>query len=57
LAESRHLDHAVVEVDGLPWDVAMLAGSLRCHNPSVQVIGLSGFGVRNLPGAKSSPDV
>jgi len=41
LAESRHLDHAVIEVDGVPWDVAMLAGSLRRHNPSVQVIGLS----------------
>jgi DNA-binding NarL/FixJ family response regulator len=41
LAESRHLDHAVIEVDGVPWDVARLAGSLRRHNPSVQVIGLS----------------
>jgi DNA-binding CsgD family transcriptional regulator len=25
----------------VPWDVALLAGSLRCHNPSVQVIGFS----------------
>lgn len=41
LAESRHLDHAVIEVDAVPWDVAMLAGGLRRHNPSVQVIGLS----------------
>jgi DNA-binding NarL/FixJ family response regulator len=41
LAESRHIDHAVIEVDGVPWDVAALAGSLRRHNPLVQVIGLS----------------
>lgn len=41
LAESRHLDHAVIEVDGVPWDVARLVRSLRCHNSSVRVIGLA----------------
>jgi two-component system response regulator DesR len=56
LAESRQLDHAVIEVDGVPWDVAVLAGSLRRHNPLVQVIGLAASvrssvieGVRTLP--------
>jgi DNA-binding NarL/FixJ family response regulator len=41
LAESRHLDHAVIEVDGVSWDVAVLAGRLRHHNPSLQLIGLA----------------
>ena len=37
----RHLDHALIEVDGVPWDVATLVGSLRLHNVSMQLIGLS----------------
>ncbi len=41
LAARRHLDHALIEVDGVPWDVATLVGSLRLHNVSMQLIGLS----------------
>jgi DNA-binding CsgD family transcriptional regulator len=33
--------HAVVEADGVPWDVPTMAGTIRAQHPGVHLIGLS----------------
>ncbi len=41
MAAARPISHAVVEADGVPWDVASLAASLRDRQEGTQVIGLT----------------
>lgn len=41
MAAVRPVSHAVVEADGVPWDVRCLAASLRDRQGGVQVIGLT----------------
>lgn len=38
------LDHAVIEADGVPWDVGALAASLRRRHRDIYVIGLTTAG-------------
>jgi DNA-binding NarL/FixJ family response regulator len=41
LAEEVRLGHAVIEADGVPWDVAALAASLRARHGDICLIGLT----------------
>ncbi len=41
LAAEQPLDHAVIEADGVPWDVRAVAASLRERHRSIQLIGLT----------------
>ena len=53
VAERGRLDHAVIEADGVPWDVGALAASLRGRYRDIHLIGLT---TRTAPpGAKASP--
>jgi DNA-binding NarL/FixJ family response regulator len=40
LAGRRPLDHALIEADGVPWDVPALVAALRGHHPGIKLIGL-----------------
>jgi DNA-binding NarL/FixJ family response regulator len=40
VAERRPLNHAVIEADGVPWDVPALIAAVRGRRPGVQLIGL-----------------
>ncbi len=40
-AERGRLDHAVIEVDGVPWDVGALAAYLRRRHQDIHLIGLT----------------
>jgi DNA-binding NarL/FixJ family response regulator len=40
-AEEGPLDHAVIEADGVPWDVSALATSLRERHRNIRLIGLT----------------
>jgi DNA-binding NarL/FixJ family response regulator len=40
LAVHRPVDHAVIEADGVPWDVPALVATLRGHCPGIKLIGL-----------------
>lgn len=41
VAEGGRLDHAVIEADGVPWDVGALAASLRDRHRDIHLIGLT----------------
>ena len=41
VAEAGRLDHAVIEADGVPWDVGALAASLRDRHRDIHLIGLT----------------
>ena len=41
VAERGRLDHAVIEADGVPWDVGALAAYLRRRHQDIQLIGLT----------------
>lgn len=41
VAARKALDYAVIEADGVPWDVAALAGTLRTGRPGLCLIGLT----------------
>ncbi len=40
LAERRPLDNAVIEADGVPWDVPTLVTALQALRPGMRLIGL-----------------
>ena len=44
VAERGRLDHAVIEADGVPWDVGALAASLRDRHQDIHLIGLTTSG-------------
>jgi DNA-binding NarL/FixJ family response regulator len=56
------LDHAVIEADGVPWDVCALAASLRARHRDICLIGLtassrpSPLGGLNLLPRRATPD-
>ena len=56
------LDHAVIEADGVPWDVCALAASLRARHRDIRLIGLtassrpSPLGGLNLLPRRATPD-
>jgi DNA-binding NarL/FixJ family response regulator len=41
VAERGRLDHAVIEADGVPWDVGALAAHLRRRHQGIHLIGLT----------------
>ncbi len=40
LAVGHPLDHAVIEADGVPWDVPAVVAAVRSRRPDVKLIGL-----------------
>ena len=40
LAEGHAVDHAVIEADGVPWDIPAVVAAVRGHRPHVKLIGL-----------------
>lgn len=40
VAEGHAVDHAVIEADGVPWDVPAVVAAVRGRRPDVKLIGL-----------------